>query len=351
MNLVNKKNINWHDVSRSKGLSLNFIRKYQNKLNWTYISRYQLLPEDFIEEFQDKVNWNCISTHQKLSEGFIEWYYDDINWHYISQYQCLSIEFIIKFKDYVNWNRITRYQQSITDLIEQYNLISETTCYPLIDIIKDKLDWDCISKYKTLNYNFIIKHHNYLNWNYVSFQEFDDHKIILSIHNKLRIDNKCILYTRGIIDESFVDAHPDVVDWDLVSKYIQLSSKFINKYKNRVNWMYISTNQKYGIKFITKFHDKLHWYWVLCTKNINEPFVKKFHKKITQTVFSYFPDLKNGLDDFIMSLDKKDDLDKNDIKTIKQIVYNFKNRHYRNMRERVIKETKNDMSFISDVID
>lgn len=61
----------WQDVSLSKYLTEDFIRRYQDKLDWSVISCVQILSEEFITEFKDKVFWRSISRHQKLSFKFV----------------------------------------------------------------------------------------------------------------------------------------------------------------------------------------------------------------------------------------------------------------------------------------
>lgn len=335
----NIKNKNWFDISKTPGLSLDFMRKYKNELDWTYISRYQILSEWFIDSFQDRINWNCISSNQELIEWFIHRHRNDVNWHYISQYQRLSIEFIIGHTNFVNWKYITQYQQSISNLIDSF----PTNDNSLLNDIKDKLDWDWISQYKILNRSFVIKYCDYLNWNKIcKYQNLDD-SLILSIHDKLGIYNKSILYTSGIINENFVDKYNDHIKqkWDWVSKYIQLTSHFIDKYKDRVNWMYISAEQNYDSKFIIKFSDKLHWYWVLHRKNITIDIIKKIHKKIIHVAFSHFPYLVDDIkEEEILSLNEKEseNLNENDIQLIKHIITNFKTQCNRDISARITEE-------------
>src|SRR5690606_28635474 len=73
----------WIDISRSKTLSEEFIREFQDKVSWIDISHYQKLSEDFMRKFQDKINWACISHKQNLSEEFIKEFQDEVDWYYI----------------------------------------------------------------------------------------------------------------------------------------------------------------------------------------------------------------------------------------------------------------------------
>jgi hypothetical protein len=60
----------WKSISQEKGLSLEFIRAFSDKLHWCMISLYQPIPEDFIREFKNKVNWELLNNRKNLSKKF-----------------------------------------------------------------------------------------------------------------------------------------------------------------------------------------------------------------------------------------------------------------------------------------
>ena len=152
--------MNWKEISKYKGLSETFIKKYIDKVDWYFISMYQKLSEDFIDKHTNKVNWNNISKHQKLSENFIDKYTDKVDWYLISMYQKLSEDFINKHTDKINWTNISMYQKLSEDFIDKHT---------------DKINWDAISIYQKLSEDFIDKHTDKINWNNIS-----KHQVITS---------------------------------------------------------------------------------------------------------------------------------------------------------------------------
>ena len=145
--------MNWKEISKYKGLSETFIKKYIDRVDWYFISMYQKLSEDFIDKHTNKVNWNNISKHQKLSENFIDKYTEKVDWYLISMYQKLSEDFIDKHTDKINWKDISMYQKLSEDFIDKHT---------------DKVDWISISKYQKLSENFIDKHTDKVGWIYIS---------------------------------------------------------------------------------------------------------------------------------------------------------------------------------------
>lgn len=92
--------VNWAIISCSQKLSIQFMRKYKDRLHWFNIYRFQNLTEDFIEEINHYTFWDLITSHQTyLSEQFIEKHSSDLNfnWKNIAKYQKnVSKEFLEK---------------------------------------------------------------------------------------------------------------------------------------------------------------------------------------------------------------------------------------------------------------
>jgi hypothetical protein len=130
----NSCKVNWFLISRFQKLSESFIREFSNKVNWSYISMYQKLSEEFIREFSDKVNWRYISYYQKLNEKFIKENIYKVDWYGISIYQKLSEEFILEFSNKVNWNCIAKHQKLNPEFIKEYFFKIPETCW----LYKDK---------------------------------------------------------------------------------------------------------------------------------------------------------------------------------------------------------------------
>jgi hypothetical protein len=121
-------------ISRYQKLSENFIRRHSDKVDWEYISQHQNLSEFFIREFSNEVDWDGISKFQKLSEKFIREFSPKINWCYISAFQKLSADFIREFSYTVDWTNISRYQKLSPEFIKEYSLQIPNYCW----LYKDK---------------------------------------------------------------------------------------------------------------------------------------------------------------------------------------------------------------------
>ena len=129
-----KEEKDWDLISRTPGLSEEYIRENSDQLYWGIISECQTLSEEIIKEFSDKVNWRYISYYQKLNEKFIKENIYKVDWYGISIYQKLSEEFILEFSEQINWRWISRYQKLSPEFITENKLYIPNSCW----LYKDK---------------------------------------------------------------------------------------------------------------------------------------------------------------------------------------------------------------------
>lgn len=230
--------IDWENLSRYKYLSEYFIREFKDKLAWDYISSCQKLSEDFIREFKGYVKWGEISYHQKLSEEFMDEFKDKLDWKYICMIQNLSEKFIdshmdfIKF-EYLGYNLTSDMVLKYKDKLNMQNLWSHVQLSEdaLDELSKNKYNIKDCAYLSKLSEEFIDRHKDELNWNYVSsFQK---------------------------LSEEFIESHLDYVDWGCISSYQKLSEEFIEKYANKIDWKFIIRNTKihFSNDFIIKHKD------------------------------------------------------------------------------------------------
>ena len=187
-----KEEKDWDLISRTPGLSEEYIRENSDQLYWGIISECQTLSEEIIKEFSDKVNWRYISYYQKLSESFIRELSNKVNWSYISMYQKLSEEFIREFSDKVNWRYISYYQKLNEKFIKE-NIY--------------KVDWYGISIYQKLSEEFILEFSEQINWRWISrYQKLSPEFIT---ENKLYIPNSCWLYKDKEFKREYIKKHTE----------------------------------------------------------------------------------------------------------------------------------------------
>ena len=63
---------------------------------------------------------------------------DSINWDYISRYGSLDYDFVKAFKDYINWNILCKCQRLPYEFYEGYDRLDEFKYY---------IDWDALAIY------------------------------------------------------------------------------------------------------------------------------------------------------------------------------------------------------------
>ena len=152
----------WRNISRHQKLSIDFIRRFKDKLYWYYISINQKLSENFIREFRDRVYWSCIPKYQKLTPEFIKEFRLEIpssNWLYKSKEEKLNCiknntEYKIIDNKYIIAYKSTRYDgYSVYNFQYKYEVgkTYESSCNPNDDQ-SNSFGLSAWTREKALNY-------------------------------------------------------------------------------------------------------------------------------------------------------------------------------------------------------
>jgi hypothetical protein len=237
----------WDEISRTPGLSEDFIRENSYKVNWGSISQYQKLTEGFIKEFSDNVYWYCISCNQNLSEDFIMENTDQVNWSGISKYQKLSEKFIGERFDKVDWYNISCYQKLSESFIREFS---------------DKVYWPNISKFQKLSEKFIGEFYDKVDLYYISKYQKLSQEFIKEFN--LIINEKCWLYKDKEYKRKYIKDNTEyeiIVDKVIVYKSCRLDGYSLynfqyyyevgGKYETHANYNVYEDNS-FGISAWTK---------------------------------------------------------------------------------------------------
>lgn len=136
---------NWVSISRSKFLSMRFIRKFHDQIYWkAMVFRYKI-PDDLLIQYQDRLNWVLLSKFQRLSEPIIERFADKVYWKFISISQVLSEEFILKHRNSIVFEKLGANQ-----ILSEYFIL----------MFQDKLNFQIIRKHQVLSKAFLERYHH-----------------------------------------------------------------------------------------------------------------------------------------------------------------------------------------------
>jgi hypothetical protein len=184
----------WMEISKTEGLTENFMRTFKKFLKWKELPEYQEMSESFLEENFDLINWNSffyrrrfgktskilsddfirrhkdsqvmleyVSTCQQLSESLIEELADVLDWKYVSQYQTMSEPFMRKFDQKLNFECLSRQNLPESFIKDYWNVLDmdEISSHPLsesfIRAFEHQLDWRKIAECQDLSDSFIIE--------------------------------------------------------------------------------------------------------------------------------------------------------------------------------------------------
>jgi hypothetical protein len=200
---------NWRDISKSKHINNDFIRKYRDKIDWFTLCFHHKLDDSIIMQFSHKLGWENICRYQSLSTEFIKRNIEHIDFNLILRHQILSPEFIKEYIDYFDLREIFHCQ-----------IIDEELFHTYINIL--------IERYGK----------NYFNHFLFSFQ----HKTLpVSIWKKYK----------------------HLIDWTFICKEIELTEEFMEYYKTNLYWRVISKYQKLSTNFIKRNFKRLYLPYII----------------------------------------------------------------------------------------
>ena len=151
---------------------------------------------------------------------------------------------------------------------EFYSYINGEKCYELISkyVLTDSqletfftsLDFKpyigIISQHQLLSEEFIKKHKDSLNWDYISVFQ--------------------------ILSEKFIEDNKDKINWNVIAEYQLLSEPFIEKYKDKLNLDQVSQHQKLSEAFVEKHIKDLNLYKICKFQKLSESFIEKYLDKL-----------------------------------------------------------------------
>ena len=113
----------------------------------------------------------------------------------------------------------------------------------------------------------------------------------------------------------------DDVDWNLISKFQNLSIFFIDKYKTKLNWQFLSEFQYLPIDYINIMKDKIHFESlgrnIAIVKLIDDKFIEKFKDKNIWDCLIWSDNISNEI--LLNNLNKLNDSQIQDLLEVKKL--------------------------------
>jgi hypothetical protein len=189
--------------------------------------------------------------------------------------------------------------------------------YELIDLLKDKIDWDGLWKIKNIiiNYDFIKKYEGridfqtlalskFVNWTTKILEDFEDkldwsssinsislfnnYEILKKYSERLNWD-KVSLFNESVSDEKFIIEFENKLNWQKLSanKNLHISPEFLMKHRDKLDINLISKNTCY-VNLIFKYPNEIEWNWdnVIVNPGINYDEISS--KFIFENYYKYY---------------------------------------------------------------
>ncbi|QXN67809.1 hypothetical protein FPHOBKDP_00055 [Listeria phage LPJP1] len=219
--------------------------------------------EEIVELNPYNLNWNMIDRTRGLSEEFIRKYESELYWEHLifsqklSNSQKLSKKFIIEFRNKVYIDKI---KSNSANIEISKNLDDNSNNDPLILYIP--------------KYDNVIKDKNHV----LSLNNNDNHDSDIKYNNDINIEyNKITNLYQSSRYQKLSEEFQDNVDWENISIYQRLSEDSIREFQDKVDWDYISMYQKLSEDFIHEFQDNVNWDIISRYQILSEDFIKEFN--------------------------------------------------------------------------
>ena len=303
------------EIEQKKQMIVNCLGKYQDTINYQYIMPY--IEED-VYYYITQVAKNFIQVPYKLWElycifGFtinqiceIHTQYPDTLippriWEQIS-HQKLTSKIIEILKDKLDWNILSKQEVSHSNLLQfsnywDWNILAKNTenniNYKVVQkLIRKRKDvprqlWDIISATQ-IPKKFILKYHNLINWQIYSDTHIMTENTIDQYHSYLNFNN---LNYGGIKTDRFIDKYIYQINWDKFAQEGNLSHRIIIKYAAQLPINLIMKYQKLNeetIRYIIaknqESNKEIPWPEISKNQVLSEKFIEQ-HK---YRLFWYF---------------------------------------------------------------
>lgn len=266
-----KKNIN--DILNAPGIDINWdfmsmivskanvIDLFKRKLNWKIVSGAATLDVATLEQFYAYLDKGMVSRHQTLSRQFIKDHGVDLNWDFVLEFQdvCDAADMTVvdMFVPQIDKNKLIEFNQVSMDYLN--------------DNYAD-LDKEIVSRFQVVDNTFISANVGDLNFNslmvggsitdqadFISYQpmvdmnigiEFVDFDIPFIELNYANLNkNRIWRYTKEYTDQFLID-HIEDIDFNLISKYANLTDDQLDTYIDELDLVLVSKYQTLSESFI-----------------------------------------------------------------------------------------------------
>jgi hypothetical protein len=161
-----------------------------------------------------------IAEKQNTPTSKYRWRTEKNWWFEFTLYQDLAEDFILKHEEHMDWDYVFRYQNVSEQFIFNYRY-------------KARWFWNMLSGNKHLSVEFLEKYQEHLIWSLVS--------------------------SSYPLTEELIERLTHLLDWDLAMEKTSVSEEFILKHQEKINWTYLLKNKHLAKDFFERNKDKL---WV-----------------------------------------------------------------------------------------
>lgn len=275
--------------------SLNCSNRMFNKMitkdKWFFVdnmidSGKLLIPQskETFHNYKYCIDWSHIilqneNTGVKIPENVIEWIDETNDLLMISTYQKFSKSLIYKLLEKISYKNLINNQDLPLDILY---LFADSQTYSL-----NNTDWYAIWSKQTLNFDFIVKHIEHVQWNPLSSNKTSvSWELINQYHDKIVWQE----FTKHSISEKILEgfiSYFDFICWNNISRFTELSNDFIKKHLIYLDLGSIFRYQSLSLELLNTLvesftTDEFIYYFqsILLYQTLSKEFIVQYKDKI-----------------------------------------------------------------------
>lgn len=303
-----------------------FFEINSERWDWNFISKYGicLLPSHkgkYLRKYKDRLNFNLISTREDIdidNEMITNFSSENWDWKALSKNKSigLTLDFIFGLKEKTwDWRALSKNPaikwtiKTLREILKTPDIKVSVSWDDVVSRSELSLDESIVEQMKGISFswNALTGNKSFkpsvslikrafeagceINWTALSSNGNIDIPFVREFKTKL--DWSLVTSNKQVIDvnkETTLDEFIDLLNWEYISTYIELSTERLVKYRDELDWKVVNKRFNYNkldVTNIDHIEDFLDWSKVSASSIIfTEEFLHKYRSRIDWYEFS-----------------------------------------------------------------
>jgi hypothetical protein len=244
---------NWDNISQQLPLTIDFIKKYDNKINFYSLSHNKVIEleviEYIIEHYSEHLTFEVLLANPHVTDTLIEEYIENLS--YYSD---------ILGRRTLSENILSKYFDLFVKKDGYYLFMHQTIPVSFLVNNKEKINWERLSQDGKLTKEIMMSCKNDILWHLVTKRSEGSNGVTIPSEildeyiNFFDIQN---IFRSQPLDEWFLEKHIDKFQDSNIWYYQALSEQYFRNNEDTIEWRYAERQPNIPMDIIEKNVDKI----------------------------------------------------------------------------------------------